>query len=307
MSPIFQVYKSNLIQPKSHQNFSTFKYSPNPKASYMKNPVSRTAYYTLAVRAWDASLPHPVCGDSFAQRFMSDEARKVWEEFKDYVRPNASNASRHVIIDNHLQKELTVSPKSLVIIIGAGFDSRAFRLNGGRWVEVDEHQIIELKEANLPATDSPNELTRLSIDFANEKIKDKLQRYATDQNVHIVIEGVLMYLNQAARQALLDQLRMLFPKHIVYCDLMRRSFFEKYSRALHEKIVALGATFSEMQEHPEDLFLKNGYALASSTSVALYAAQYGHLGIPAFMVRYFMRTLRDGYRISVFKFENPRP
>ena len=72
----------------------------------MENPISRTAYYTLSVRAWDAKQPKPLCGDNLAETFMNDDARKVWKEFKDELRPNTSNAARHHIIDRALQDAL---------------------------------------------------------------------------------------------------------------------------------------------------------------------------------------------------------
>ena len=120
------------------------------------NPISKTAYYTLGARAWDAALPKPVCGDNLASTFMNEEAEAVWAEFKDFVRPNTSNAARHIIIDQDLQNELRAAPDSQVIIIGAGFDTRAFRLKDGRWIEIDDQAIIEYKERKLPASTAPN-------------------------------------------------------------------------------------------------------------------------------------------------------
>lgn len=42
------------------------------------------------------------------------------------------------------------------------------------------------------------------------------------------------YLTPAQRRELLDTLGNLFPRHFVYCDLMRQSFFEGYGRDLHQ-------------------------------------------------------------------------
>jgi len=268
----------------------------------MSNPISKTAYYTLGVRAWDAALPKPVCGDQYAQRFMNAEAKQIWSEFSEYKRPNSSNASRHRIIDDFIQQELNASPSAKVLIIGCGFDSRAFRLKGGTWTEIDESPIIDYKESVLPEATSPNSLRRISIDFGKEKLSDKISSLASAENTHIIIEGVFMYLKAAQAQELLTTLKQLFPKHIIYCDLMSKSFFEKYSRPLHEKIVALGATFTDLQERPEDLFVKNGYDLVSSTSVPLYAATHSEMDVPAFIIRYILKTLREGYKIWRFQY-----
>jgi methyltransferase (TIGR00027 family) len=271
-----------------------------PASDAMANPISRTAYYTLGVRAWDAAKPHPICGDTYASAFINDDAAQVWNEFKTFLAPNGSNAARHRIIDDHLRAGLIARPQSPVVIIGAGFDTRAFRLSGGRWFELDEPEILTYKESRLPAASAPNPLERIPIVFGTESIKDKLPRFADGAHVLVVIEGVLMYLSQQQRAALLTTLREVYPHHNIYCDLMRRSFFESYSRDIHQKIVGLGASFSEMVEEPEQLFLDHGYEHVASTSVALFAAERSSIGIPAFAIRWFLRGLRRGYSISVF-------
>ena len=267
----------------------------------MSNPISRTAYYTLGVRAWDASRSKPVCGDSFAKDFMNEEAQNVWREFKDQLMPNASNASRHAIIDTYLHDALSVASDSQVVIIGAGFDTRAFRIKGGVWIEVDEPAIITYKESKLAASKAYNKLIRIPIHFATESLPDKLTPFAKPATTHIIIEGVLMYLTHEQRKHLIKDLQNLFPKHIVYCDLMRQSFFEKYGGPIHEKITALGARFTDMTEHPENLFLDNGYRMLSCVSIPLYAARNAKIGIPSFIIRYFLKTLRDGYQICRFE------
>jgi methyltransferase (TIGR00027 family) len=248
--------------------------------SHVANPISKTAYYTLGVRAWDAAQPKPVCGDVFANLFMNDDAHTVWHEFKDDLRPNASNASRHAIIDSQLAEALRATPDSRVVIIGAGFDTRAFRIKGGDWIEVDEPPIISFKESVLPASKASNPLRRIPIEFARELLTDKLSAFTTTETTHIIIEGVLMYLRQDERQGLLSGLQKIFPNQVVYCDLMRRSFFESYGKPLHEKILSLGASFAEVIEHPENIFLDNGYKILSCTSIPLHAARHVKLGIP---------------------------
>ena len=41
------------------------------------NPVSATAYWTLAARHADATGPRPIANDTYAERFMDDTARTV--------------------------------------------------------------------------------------------------------------------------------------------------------------------------------------------------------------------------------------
>jgi O-methyltransferase involved in polyketide biosynthesis len=110
------------------------------------NPVSRTAFYCTGIRMLDAERPDPVVGDTYARHFMTDDALRMLELFKDEHRPNRSNVVHHRIIDDQIRSRLAADPDRLVVLVGAGFDGRAYRLTGGRWVEVDEPAIIEFKE-----------------------------------------------------------------------------------------------------------------------------------------------------------------
>ena len=267
----------------------------------MANPISRTAYYTLAVRAADAASDNPICNDTFAERFMNDEARRVWEEFKSFTPPNVSNAARHAMLDEHLRRELAAAPGAAVVIIGAGFDTRAYRLKGGRWYEFDEPEILTYKESRLPAEAAPNPLVRVPVRFGQESLADKLAVVAETGHVHVVIEGVLYYLTSPQRKELLRTLAARFPQHTVYCDLMRKDFFERYSSDIHVKIAGMGATFTDMVQDPERLFLDAGYTTRSLQSVILYAVARKSIGIPAFIVRWFMKTLTNGYQIAEFR------
>ena len=70
---------------------------------------------------------------------------------------------------------------------------------------------------------------------------------------------------------------------------------------IHEKIVGMGTTFTDMEDTPERLFTDNGYTMVASASVPLHAAERANIGIPAVAIRYFMSMLREGYVVAVFR------
>ena len=130
-------------------------------------PISKTAFYCCGIRMQDAERAKPVCGDVYAKVFMNEDGLKILDTFKDEAGPNTSNIARHRIIDDLLRVELAAHRDLTVVIIGAGFDSRAYRLKGGAWVELDEPQVIAYKNERLPESKCQNELHRNSIDFSN--------------------------------------------------------------------------------------------------------------------------------------------
>lgn len=262
-------------------------------------PISKTAFYCCGVRMQDAESADPVCGDVYAKIFMNEGGLQIVDSFKDETGPNASNVARHRVIDDLLRDELAADPSTTVILIGAGFDSRAFRLDGGRWIELDEPQVIEYKNERLPPSDAPNELHRVPIDFSTESLEEKLEPYKTGGRVTIVIEGVFMYLDEVAIKQLLHTLHRLFPHHRLLCDLMNRKFFQKHSKSLHEKLAGVGATFKFTVNDPEKIFLKNGYHRTAKISIVGSAVRYGSLKIPKILLKTLFRTLARGYSIYV--------
>lgn len=264
-------------------------------------PISKTAFYCCGVRMQDAERDNPVCGDNYAKVFMNEQGLQILEAFKDEKRPNTSNVARHRIVDDILRHELIAHPNLTVVIIGAGFDTRAFRLNGGTWVELDEPQVITYKDERLPASTSQNELHRISIDFATDALEEKLSGFSNRNPVAVVIEGVFMYLEQAAIVKLLETLDRVFPQHKLICDLMTREFFEKNARTIHEKLTGMGATFKFTIDNPEQVFLKSGYHVIDTVPIVEKAVRLSMPRMPEIVWKVIRRMLPQGYSIFVFR------
>ncbi len=263
-------------------------------------PVSKTAFYCCGVRMEDAERARPVCGDQYAKLFMTEQGRDVFDRFRKEINPNASNVTRHRIMDDLLRARLLEDASRPILIIGAGFDSRAFRLHGGRWTEVDESALIAWKNERLPAGQAPNPLERVPVDFGTDWLPEVLAGYRGASRVTVVLEGVLMYLEEAQIAGLLEALRGTLPPHDIICDLMTRKFFERYSRTLHRQIELLGTTFRFAVDDPTAPFQQAGYARGRKISIAQRAAELGALKVPRFLIRTVMRTLREGYAVYVF-------
>jgi methyltransferase (TIGR00027 family) len=263
-------------------------------------PISQTAFYCCGVRMQDAASDKPVCGDVYAKVFMNEDGLRIHERFKDETNPNTSNVARHRIIDDLLREELAANSNLRVVIIGAGFDSRAYRLDGGTWVELDEPQVIAYKNDRLPVSEAKNKLERIAIDFSTDSLEEKLRPFAGTGPTVVVIEGVFMYLEQETIRQVLQTLRRVFPAHKLICDLMTSKFFAKYGRTINEKLTGMGAAFKLGTAKPDELFEQNGYRRLACFSIVEKAAEYQSKKIPKFIARTFLRTLTSGYAIYVF-------
>lgn len=267
-------------------------------------PVSKTAYYCCGVRMTDAESPKPLVNDTYAKTLMGEEGLAYWEAFKNQTNPNGSNTARCFIIDSWIKEHLSNDRDTPVILIGAGLDSRAFRLKGGNWIELDEPGVIEYKNSKLPVADCPNSLQRISIDFEKEKLTDKLQPFITGKPPVIIVEGVLMYLTQEQRSDLFTTLIQLFKKHTLLCDLMSEEFFEKFGKkGIYIELKKSGALFKDMQKEPTQMLTTLGYKLIARKSNVITASDFGLISIPRFMVKIFLRKVLMGYSSYQFRFD----
>ena len=253
----------------------------------------------------DALSAKPLVNDTYAQSLMGEEGLAYWEAFKAHANPNGSNIARCFIIDNWIKDELAVNQKTTIILIGAGLDSRAFRMTGGNWIELDEPGIIEYKNEKLPQAGCKNSLKRIPIDFETEKLLDKLLPFRTNDKVVIVVEGVLMYLANDQRRQLLETLTASFKNQILLCDLMDKPFFDRLgSKGIYTELKKSNALFRDMMDDPKQLMLSAGYKLDASKSNIITASDHGLLTIPRFIVKFLMKKLMMGYSSYRFSFSN---
>lgn len=264
--------------------------------------VSKTAYYCCGVRMQDAESAHPLIGDKYAKRLLGKEGAAYWEEFKQLTIPNAGNIARAYLIDSWVKKELNSHPDATIILVGAGLDSRAYRFNAGRWVEIDEPAIIAYKNDILPLKECNNELQRIPIEFEKEKLADKLQAYVNRSFVIFIIEGVLMYLPDEQKNQLLSVVTTLFPKHLLFCDLMNRKFFEKFANKIRKKLAEHGAAFTDLADEPGRLFLEYGYTQKSQIALPKAITDLGLLRIPRFIIKLVFGKLIAGYSVYHFAY-----
>jgi methyltransferase (TIGR00027 family) len=264
------------------------------------DPIAQTAWYCCGARAQDARGPRPVCGDTLAERFMDAEAQAVFDRFLGLKEANVSNSMRHRIIDDALRERLRQRADQRVLLLGAGFDTRAFRLMGGRWLELDQPALLAFKEQKLPAAQAPNPLQRIPIDFSTEHLADKLAPWAGERDVVVVMEGVSMYLQPAQWQQTAQALRELLPGHLLLCDLIDATFIRRYSRKLRQAIREIGGDFAPALDDPAAMVAALGYRQRAMWSIVGSAAEAGAMRVPRWLLNSLLRTLRDGYRVYAF-------
>ena len=185
--------------------------------------------------------------------------------------------------------------------LGAGFDTRAFRLPGGRWWEFDDPALFALKEERLPERSAPNPLLRRSIDFRRERIAKYLEPLAGNDEAVVVLEGVSMYLAPDALTTLASTVHAFFPRAEFIADLMSPAFRRWFGRGLAKELDRLGAHMVDTNAHPREAIEVAGYRAKGSKSIVGRAIEAGTLRIPGLLFNTLLRELRDGYAVWTFE------
>lgn len=66
---------------------------------------------------------------------MDAHGLEVFAPFRTETMPNIFNITRCRIIDDLLRDEFARERATMVVSIGAGFDTRPYRLDAGCWIE----------------------------------------------------------------------------------------------------------------------------------------------------------------------------
>lgn len=184
---------------------------------------SRTAHFVALGRAFaDAGLSHvPDFHDPTARVFLNEKGKrslgKVEHAARDGKRSMGLDAARRMAdmialrtttIDGAVRDAVAGGATQLVIL-GAGYDGRAWRMSelaGVRVFEVDHPATQTDKRAHAAELPAPNGIVSfVSIDFERESLDSVLERAGHDRSVPTcwIWEGVVMYLTRDAMHATL--------------------------------------------------------------------------------------------------------
>lgn len=184
---------------------------------------SKTCLYVAAGRALGAREPDQAIRnpDYLAERLLGPEERalvadqpvvQALELDFDEARKSMealSSAVMMIIRTRFIEERLEQAIRdgvTQVVILGAGFDTRAYRLTGllksARIFEVDQPSTQEYKKRRVreAGIDVPPNLTYVPVDFRQQKVGDVLNAagYESGQKTFFIWEGVTMYLPETA-------------------------------------------------------------------------------------------------------------
>lgn len=192
--------------------------------------IGATARWTAAARAVETSRKDALFSDPWAADLAGEEGCR-WAEARA-PEGLAPMIVRTRYFDDFLLRATTAGGVPQVVLLGAGLDTRAFRLawSGGTSVfEVDQPEVIHQKEKVLGGTAARcARLVRLCTDLSEDRWPDQLVGAGLDPHVPAawLAEGFLFYLDAKAIAALLGRVSGLAARgSVLGFDIPDRAVF----------------------------------------------------------------------------------
>jgi O-methyltransferase involved in polyketide biosynthesis len=171
--------------------------------------VPETLLVPLHYRVAASRNASAVFRDETAERFHDANAYD-WEKFQGHQLPGAGIEARTRILDREVGAFVDAEPEGLVVNLGAGLDTRFYRLDNGTivWVDIDLPEVVAFRRKLLEPA-NPRRLL-LAASVLEDGWIPHVKRLAPSR-VLFVAEGLFPYFTEAQHRAVFAALCNHFP------------------------------------------------------------------------------------------------
>lgn len=212
-----------------------------------------TMLMTLSSRAIQSRWKNPILPDPWAEEAMRhidyDLSKQLtgmaaWGMWKD-IGP-AIVATRAATFDQLTSRFLADHPNAVVLQVGCGMDSRAFRVNppaSVEWFDVDYPDVIDLRRQLFPARDHYHQIGAPLDDLR------WLDEVPGGRPGLMIAEGVLHYLSETEVRALLNAVVDHFPSGQLIFDICNTMIVKQTGK----NVGGTGATYRWGLDDPQEI------------------------------------------------------
>lgn len=186
--------------------------------------LSKTLFIPLAVRAKETANKKPLVIDEMAMNILSQCDTESITIDGGVISAHGILA-RTKVIDTEVKNLLVENPCATVINLGAGLDTRFFRLDIGnvQWYDLDLPEVISFRKQFI----SENE----RLHFVSKSVLDSAWvseiKWSEKNTTIIIAEGLLMYFTESDVKEILNILVAAFPKADLLFDVVHSFFVGK--------------------------------------------------------------------------------
>lgn len=228
--------------------------------------IEKTALWVAGMRALETERDKPLFRDDFAKLLIGDD-------FLDALRDKNANEIpmppaievRTRWLDDEIIYATTEFNIRQIVMIAAGMDSRAYRLDwpkGTRFFEVDHPTLLAEKQDKLAIYTPRCERYPVAVDLRDDW-PTVLNEHHFDSTVPTlwVIEGLLCYLTKAQVQHLLKQIHKLsISGSVALYDVVGMSLLQSENVKMMHNLARQFGT-----DHPETLMTPLGWDVTAHT------------------------------------------
>jgi O-methyltransferase involved in polyketide biosynthesis len=212
-----------------------------------------TMLMTLSGRGIQSQWKNPILRDPWAEEAMRhidyDISKQLtgvasWSLWRD-IGPTII-ATRAATFDNLTNRFLADHPDAVVLQVGCGMDSRAFRVNppaGVEWFDIDYPDVIDLRSQLFPKRDAYH---LIGAPLEDLRWLDEVPR---ERPGLLVAEGVLHYLSETEVKALLNAVVAHFPAGQMIFDICNSMIVKRAG----SNVGGTGATYKWGLDDPQDI------------------------------------------------------
>jgi methyltransferase (TIGR00027 family) len=246
-----------------------------------RSEVARTALFVAAVRARENQRRDRLFVDDLSSSLAGPEGRSWLADSEANPASNYHRDSfpylevRTRFFDDWALKALQDSAARQFVILGAGMDTRAFRLSWPSKVrlwEVDTPDLFELKEARLQAAGARARCERIVVeaDLASQAWLDALTKLGLKRTVPTVwlAEGLFQYLDSADVNRIIEGAASLSAKESRFgAEIISEEYLKRPSnRSTLKARKDRGTPWVFGTNHPDALFGAHGWAFEGTVS-----------------------------------------
>lgn len=240
------------------------------------NPVERTALLTAALRAAETRRADRLYEDPYAARLVGEVGPELLAEVRaatfppDRPRTLPStpdyNAIRTRFFDDHLRQAAQDRDMTQIVLVPAGMDSRAYRMEWPehiRYFEVDRPAVLDFKAARLDGVAPRVAHRTVAVDLTAADWESELVAAGYDPALTStwLLEGLLYYIPEPDTHRMLERIAAISaPGSHIAADLVNAAALTlPHMRGLLDVFAGWGCPWLFGSDEPEALFDRHGF------------------------------------------------
>lgn len=203
--------------------------------------IADTLFITLCAKSVESKKKHPLIKDEKACELVAG-IDYDFSKFRNAKTSTTGVAIRAAYFDEVVRNfiEHTIAP--VVVLVGCGLDTRVHRLgnisNRAFFYHLDLPEVIPFRESVLPPAVNESYIAASMLDTS---WMGRVQQEQPNSRILIIIEGVLMYFNEADNRFVFKELANRFPGAVIHFDMLNKWMSRK--SAVHDTVRKTKAVF----------------------------------------------------------------